>query len=100
MRRPLSHCRAQARPTLKYFHVRGHGNGLTRAPFMISLPHAKYPNHFTCPKCQASYRLDRVKGDHRTVRARQCLICNEPFAATDGEHVLRYVLVRFPPFAT
>jgi hypothetical protein len=67
---------------------------------MISLPQAKCPNQFTCPECQASYRLDRVKGDHRTVRARQCLICNEPFAATDGEHVLRYVLVRFPPFAT
>ena len=67
---------------------------------MISLPQAKHPNHFTCEQCQASYRLDRVKGDLRTVRTRRCLVCNEPFAATDGEQVLRYVLVRFPPFAT
>jgi hypothetical protein len=57
---------------------------------MISLPQAKHSNHFTCPECQTGYRLDRVKGDLRTVRARRCLICQTPFSATDGEHVLRY----------
>jgi len=63
---------------------------------MLSLPQAKHPSAFTCPECQAEYRRDRVKGDLRTVRARRCLVCHSPFAATDGEHVFRYVLVRWP----
>jgi predicted Zn finger-like uncharacterized protein len=67
---------------------------------IMSLIQAEHPNHFTCPECQTSYRLDRIKGDLRTVRTRRCLICQEPFAGTDGENVLRYVLVRWPPFAT
>jgi hypothetical protein len=67
---------------------------------MMSLSRAKHPNHFTCPECQTGYRLDRLKGDLRTVRTRRCLICQTPFEATDGEHMLRYVLVRWPPLAT
>ena len=66
---------------------------------MISLPQAKDPNQFTCAECQASYRLDRVKDDLRTVRPRRCLVCQTELAATDGQHVLRYVLVRWSPFA-
>ena len=49
---------------------------------------------FTCPKCGAQYKLVRVRAPSDTRDPPlHCKICNQEFAPTDGENILKYFLV-------
>ena len=53
------------------------------------------PNEdFACSKCGAEYKLVRmpVPADSRDSPL-HCKICNQEFASTDGENILKYFLV-------
>lgn len=49
---------------------------------------------FTCPKCGSDYKLVRVPAaaDSREPPL-HCKVCNQEFASTDGENILKYFLV-------
>jgi hypothetical protein len=50
---------------------------------------------FTCPNCQARYKIARVKGEAgKTYKPIHCRACNAPLVATDGSDILKYFLVR------
>ena len=52
---------------------------------------------FTCPGCQARYKLVRAKS---AARSRDlplhCKVCKQPLAASDGEDILKYFLISRP----
>jgi hypothetical protein len=52
---------------------------------------------FICPGCQARYKMVRAKS---AARSRDlplhCKVCKQPLAATDGEDILKYFLIRRP----
>src|SRR5262245_7537385 len=53
------------------------------------------PNEdFTCPKCGAEHKLVRMPApaDSREPPL-HCKVCNQEFASTDGENILKYFLV-------
>ena len=56
---------------------------------------------FTCPKCGAEYKLVRMPAPAESRDSPlHCKICNQEFASTDGESILKYFLVsRRRPFA-
>src|SRR5215475_14707822 len=52
---------------------------------------------FICPGCQAHYRVVRAKWEPRVGDwSLHCKVCKQPLAATEGEHVLKYFLVKRP----
>jgi hypothetical protein len=55
------------------------------------------PANFVCPGCQARYKVVRVRSE---LRSRDfplhCKVCKQPLAATDGEDILKYFLIRRP----
>jgi hypothetical protein len=53
---------------------------------------------FVCPSCQAHYKVVRVKSESRTAHVPlPCKVCSQPLAATEGDDVLKYFLVRKRP---
>ena len=54
-------------------------------------------SEFVCPDCGSGYKVVRVKADadlpHRLIH---CRVCKHPLTAMDGQHVLKYFLVRRP----
>ena len=55
------------------------------------------PANFVCSRCQASYKVVRVKSELRSGDfPLHCKVCKEPLAATEGEDILKYFLVRPP----
>ena len=55
------------------------------------------PADFVCPGCQARYKLVRVNSELRSCDfPLHCKVCKQPLAATDGEEILKYFLVRRP----
>src|SRR5262245_48806448 len=55
------------------------------------------PADFVCPGCQAGYKLVRTKSDPRSrYLPVHCKVCKQPLAATDGEDILKYFLIRRP----
>jgi predicted Zn finger-like uncharacterized protein len=53
---------------------------------------------FSCPNCQARYKVVRVKAEPgKKYRAVHCRVCNADLAPTDGDDILKYFLVRRPP---
>src|SRR5262245_41332810 len=53
------------------------------------------PNEdFTCPKCGAEYKVVRMPAPAGSRDSPlHCKICNQEFASTDGENILKYFLV-------
>jgi hypothetical protein len=52
---------------------------------------------FSCPQCQARYKVVRLKAEPRVSHpALQCRVCHEPLASTEGENILKYFLVSRP----
>jgi hypothetical protein len=50
-----------------------------------------------CPHCDAGYKVIRVKAEPgKTYRPIRCKACRGPLAATDGDDLLKYFLVRRP----
>ena len=52
---------------------------------------------FACPRCQARYKIVRMRSEpgiaHLIV---QCRVCEEPLAPTENDHILKYFLVSRP----
>ena len=55
------------------------------------------PRDFTCPRCQARYKIVRMQSEpgiaHRML---QCTVCAQSLAPTENEHILKYFLVNRP----
>jgi ribosomal protein L37AE/L43A len=52
---------------------------------------------FICPGCQAHYKVVRVKSGSRTSDwLLHCKVCKQPLAATNGEDILKYFLIKRP----
>src|SRR6516164_1799523 len=52
---------------------------------------------FICPGCQARYKIVRAKSAARSHDLPlHCKVCKQPLAATDGEDILKYFLIRRP----
>jgi len=52
---------------------------------------------FTCPQCQARYKIVRVNAGPQTVnRPVHCKVCRWPFVSSDGEDILKYFLIDRP----
>jgi predicted Zn finger-like uncharacterized protein len=55
---------------------------------------------FTCPSCQARYKVVRVKAEPgRRYKEVHCRVCHAVLTPTDGDNILKYFLVRRPPKA-
>jgi DNA-directed RNA polymerase subunit RPC12/RpoP len=55
------------------------------------------PADFKCSKCNAHYKVVRVKAESQSLdRPLHCKVCNQPLAARDGEDVLKYFLLDRP----
>jgi hypothetical protein len=53
---------------------------------------------FSCPNCQARYKVVRMNAEPgKTYRAVHCRVCHAELAATDGDEILKYFLVRRHP---
>ena len=52
---------------------------------------------FACPRCQAGYKIVRVKSESRAVhRMLQCTVCQQHLAPSEGDDILKYFLVSAP----
>ena len=50
---------------------------------------------FACPNCKSRYKLVRVRlNPDLPSRVLHCKVCKEPLTPTDGEHALKYFLVK------
>jgi len=55
------------------------------------------PANFICPGCQARYKVVRAKAESRSRDLPlHCKVCKQPLAATDGEDILKYFLIKRP----
>ena len=56
-----------------------------------------HPEDFTCPQCQARYKVVRMAAEpgtsHGTVH---CRVCHQPLASIEGDNILKYFLVKSP----
>jgi transcription elongation factor Elf1 len=51
-------------------------------------------NLFSCPKCQARYKLVRVEGDDVDFEGQiTCRSCGAPLQGREGKDILKYFLV-------
>ena len=56
---------------------------------------------FACPECEARYKVVRVRSQSPAPATTvQCLVCRHPFAAANGEDILKYFLVSRPRVRT
>src|SRR5262245_43135975 len=54
-----------------------------------------HPTEFVCPGCGSGYKVVLVKADaDLPYRLIHCRVCKHPLTAMDGQHVLKYFLVR------
>jgi transcription elongation factor Elf1 len=52
---------------------------------------------FACPRCQARYKIIRMRSEPGIVHQMlQCRVCEEQLASTENDHVLKYFLVSRP----
>ena len=55
------------------------------------------PRAFSCPYCQAGYKIVRMKCVPGTAhRMLQCTVCQHELAPTEGDDILKYFLVSRP----
>ena len=56
-----------------------------------------HPQDFTCPCCQALYKLVRIKSDSGAIcQTLQCVVCQHQLASMDSDDMLKYFLVSRP----
>jgi hypothetical protein len=56
------------------------------------------PDGFHCPHCGALYNVVRMKSEPgKTYRPVGCRVCHGRLAASDGEDILKYFLIRRSP---
>ena len=52
------------------------------------------PKDFACPRCQARYKIVRIKSEPgATHQMLQCMMCEQSLAPTEGDDILKYFLV-------
>jgi hypothetical protein len=52
---------------------------------------------FACPRCQARYKIVRMRSEPGIVHQMlQCRVCEKQVASTENDHVLKYFLVSRP----
>jgi hypothetical protein len=52
---------------------------------------------FTCPRCQARYKVIRVKSETvAAYRMLECTVCLQELPPTEGDDILKYFLVERP----
>jgi transcription elongation factor Elf1 len=55
------------------------------------------PRDFACPRCQARYKIVRMRSEPGIVHQMlQCRVCEEQLASTENDHLLKYFLVSRP----
>jgi hypothetical protein len=55
---------------------------------------------FQCPHCNAGYTVVRMRNESgATYRPVHCRVCSGPLRATEGDEILRYLLVVRPRLA-
>ena len=55
------------------------------------------PADFKCSKCNAHYKVVRVKAETQSPKwLVRCKVCKEPLASMDGEDILKYFLTARP----
>jgi hypothetical protein len=54
-------------------------------------------HNFSCPRCQARYKVVRVKSEAGVAyRMLECTVCQQELAPTEGDDILKYFLVGRP----
>jgi hypothetical protein len=52
---------------------------------------------FSCPRCQARYKIVRLKSEINAVHSMlECKVCRHELAPTEGGDILKYFLVARP----
>jgi len=61
---------------------------------MASVHIVNMSDDFACPRCQARYRIVRIKSEPGAIHQMlQCLVCEQSLEPTDGDDILKYFLV-------
>ena len=56
-----------------------------------------HPRDFSCPRCQARYKIVRMRSDPGVAyRMLQCVACDQSLAPNENDHILKYFLVSRP----
>ena len=56
-----------------------------------------HPEDFDCPRCQARYRIARMKSEQGVAYGMvQCVVCDQLLAPTEADAILKYFLVSRP----
>jgi hypothetical protein len=77
--------------------VFSNGSRLFGIPWHIGQMSRDHPQDFSCPHCQARYKIVRIKSDPGAIyQALQCAVCEQRLAPTDGDDILKYFLVSRP----
>ena len=65
----------------------------------MKFPPQDVPADFKCSKCNAHYKVVRVKAETQSPKwLVRCKVCKEPLASMDGEDILKYFLTARPQF--
>jgi len=65
--------------------------------FNIPIVSHTHPEDFDCPRCRARYKVVRMKSERGAAyRMVQCAVCNQLFAPTEGNDILKYFLISRP----
>ena len=52
------------------------------------------PGDFACPRCQARYKVVRIKSESGAIHQMlQCIVCGQALAPIEGDDILKYFLV-------
>ncbi len=54
------------------------------------------PAHFTCPDCEATYKVVLVEAAPTNDREITCIHCRRPLVSREGRFLLKYFLVDRP----
>ena len=61
---------------------------------MASVHTVNMSDEFACPRCQARYRIVRIKSESgATHQMLQCVVCEQSLEPTEGDDILKYFLV-------
>ena len=78
------------------------GIGIYTLPVLLDSVHIAcmehdQPRDFACPRCQARYKIVRMRSEpgiaHQML---QCRVCEERLASSENDHILKYFLVSRP----